>query len=58
MIDDPIVEEVHQTRERLLAEYGVMDGLMREFRAVEDEMRDKVVRLKPRKPVKTTPAKV
>jgi hypothetical protein len=57
MIDDPIVEEVHKTRERLLAEYGGMDALMREFRAIEDEMRDRVVRLKPRKPIKTTPAK-
>jgi hypothetical protein len=50
MIDDPIVEEVHKTRERLLAEYGGIDGLMREFRAIEDEMKDRVVRLKPRPP--------
>jgi hypothetical protein len=53
MIEDPIVEEVHKTRERLLAEYG-MDGLLREFRAIEDEMRDKVVRLEPRPPNRTT----
>ncbi len=58
MIDDPIVEEVRKIRERLLAEYGGMDGLMREFRAIEDAMRDKVVRLKPRKPTKTTPAEL
>jgi hypothetical protein len=58
MIDDPIVEEVHRTRERLLSEYGGVDGLMREFRVIEEAMRDRVVRLKPRKPVKTTPAKV
>jgi len=54
MNEDPVVEEVHKTRERLLAEYGGMDGLMREFRAIEDEMRDKVVRLKPRPPARTT----
>jgi hypothetical protein len=53
MIEDPIVEEVHKTRERLLAEYG-KDGLFREFRAIEDEMRDKVVRLEPRPPNRTT----
>jgi hypothetical protein len=57
MMDDPIVEEVHQTRARLLAEYGGMDGLMREFRAIENEMRDKVVRLKPRKPIVKSPIK-
>ena len=50
MIEDPIVEEVHRTRERLLAEYGGMDGLLREFRKIEDEMRDRVVRLEPRPP--------
>ena len=58
MIDDPIVEELHKTRERLLAEYGGMNGLMREFRAIEDEMREKVLRLKPRKPIETTPVEV
>lgn len=54
MSDDPIVEEVHKTRERLLAEYGGIDGLLQEFRAIEDEMRDRVVRLEPRPPVRTT----
>lgn len=54
MSDDPIVEEVHKTRERLLAEYGGIDGLLQEFRAIEDEMRDRVVRLEPRPPERTT----
>lgn len=53
MIEDPIVEEVHRTRERLLAEYGGMDALLREFRAIEDEMRERVVRLDPRPPSRT-----
>jgi hypothetical protein len=54
MSEDPIVEEVHKTRERLLAEYGGIDGLLKEFRAIEDEMRDRVVRLEPRPPARTT----
>ena len=48
MIEAPIVEEVHRSRERLLAKYGGMDGLRRVFRAIDDEMRDRVVRLEPR----------
>ncbi len=52
MIEDPIVEEVNRTRERLLADYGGMEGLLREFRAIEDEMRDRVVRLEPRPPIR------
>jgi hypothetical protein len=54
MSDDPIVEQVHQTRERLLVEYGGIDGLLKEFRAIEDEMRDRVVRREPRPPLRTT----
>jgi len=54
MIEDPIVDELHKTRERLIAEYGGMDALLREFRAIEDEMRDRVVRLDPRPPSRAT----
>jgi len=54
MNDDPIVAEVHKTRERLLAEYGGLDPLLQEFRAIEDELRDRVVRLEPRPPARTT----
>jgi hypothetical protein len=50
MIEDPIVEEVHKTRERLLREYGGTEGLLPELRAIEREMKDRVVRLKPRRP--------
>jgi hypothetical protein len=53
MIDDPIVEEVHETRVRLLADYGGIAGLLQEFRAIENEMKDRVVRLKPRPPART-----
>jgi hypothetical protein len=54
MFQDPVVKEVDETRERLLAEYGGMDALLREFRAIEDEMRHRVVRLDPRPPNRTT----
>lgn len=53
MTEDPVVAEVHATRERLLEEYGGMEGLLPELRAIEDEMRDRVVRLEPRPPVET-----
>jgi hypothetical protein len=51
MTDDPVVAEVHKTRERLLEEYGGMENLLAEFRAIETEMTDRVVRLEPREPI-------
>lgn len=53
MTEDPIVAEIHETRERLLEEYGGMANLMHEFRAIEAEMKDRVVRLEPRAPIET-----
>ena len=53
MTEDPIVAEVHETRERLLEEYGGMENLLKEFRAIEIEMKDRVVNLQPRTPVET-----
>lgn len=53
MKDDPVVAEVHATRERLLREYGGMKGLLEELKLIEGEMQDRVVRLEPRKPVET-----
>ncbi|MDP9191323.1 MAG: hypothetical protein M3P06_06445 [Acidobacteriota bacterium] len=53
MIEDPIVEEIHRTRERLLEEYGGMEGLLLHLREIESEMKDQVVRLEPRPPVET-----
>ena len=53
MIDDPIVEEVYRTRERLLDEHGGIDGLRAEFRAIEEELKERVVRLQPRRPRET-----
>jgi len=51
MINDPIVEEVHKTRERLVNEYGAGDGLSQLWREIEAEFKDRVVRLAPRRPV-------
>ena len=53
MIEDPIVEDIHKTRERLLEEYGGMEGLLHHLREIESEMKDQVVRLEPRPPVVT-----
>lgn len=53
MTEDPIVAEVHATRAKLLREYGGMENLMKEFRAIEAEMKDRVVKLEPRPPIET-----
>jgi hypothetical protein len=54
MIEDPIVEEVHRTRERLLAEHGGMEGFLKHIRQIQEQMKDRVVRLEPKTPVATT----
>jgi hypothetical protein len=51
MIEDPVVDEVHKTRERLLAEYGSTEGLVGQWRAIEAEFKNRVVRLEPKPPV-------
>jgi hypothetical protein len=53
MIEDPIVEEVHQTRERLLEEHGGMEGFLKHIRQVQEQMKHRVVRLAPKKPLDT-----
>lgn len=53
MAKDPIVEEVHEIRRRLLEEYGGMDGYIRHIKELELELKDRVVRRQPRKPVIT-----
>lgn len=53
MKEDPIVAEVHETRAKLLQEYGGMENLRKEFRAIEAEMKDRVVKLEPRPPIET-----
>jgi hypothetical protein len=46
---DPIVEEIHQTREELLKEFGGMDGYMVHLAQLQAELGDRVVRREPRK---------
>jgi len=44
MIEDPIVEEVHQTRRRILAECnGDLDRLIARLKAADSENRDRHV---------------
>ena len=43
MFEDPIVEEVHRTREKLLKEYGGAEGYAEHLRQLERELADRVV---------------
>ena len=47
---DPIVEEVHKIRERLLADYGGIDGYIRHLEELRSELSDRIVQREPRKP--------
>lgn len=51
MARDPIVEEIHKIREDLLEEHGGMDGYMRHLEDLRSELKDRLVRREPRKPV-------
>jgi hypothetical protein len=53
MIDDPIVEELHKIREKMLEEYGGLEGLVKHLRQIEAEMPDRIVTLPPKTPIKT-----
>ena len=50
---DPIVQEVHETRARLLEKYGGADGYAEHLRQLEAELADRVVTREPRRPVVT-----
>lgn len=54
MVDDPIVEEVHRIREKMLAECdGDFDKLFERLRAAQDKDKDRLVtkdQMPPRKP--------
>jgi len=50
---DPIVEEIHETREKLLEKYGGSEGYAEHIRELERELADRVVTREPRPPVKT-----
>lgn len=51
--EDPIVEEVHQTRARLLEKFGGADGYAEHLRKLEIELAGRLVTREPRPPVST-----
>ena len=53
MPKDPIVEEVHKIREKLLEEHGGMEGYMRHIQELQAELKDRIVRRPPRRPITT-----
>ena len=51
--EDPVVEEVHRTRAKLLEKYGGAAGYAEHLRELERELADRLVTRSPRPPVKT-----
>jgi hypothetical protein len=51
--EDPVVDEVHQTRSRLLERFGGSEGYAAHLRELEAEMADRVTTREPRPPVQT-----
>lgn len=58
MIRDPIVEEVHETRKRLLKKYGGFEGVLTGIKDIEAEFKHRVVNLEPRPPVEVKQKKI
>jgi len=50
---DPIVAEVHKTREKLLKEHGGADGYAEHLRQLEARLADRITAREPRPPIKT-----
>ena len=50
---DPVVAEVHETRERLLEKYGGPEGYAKHLRELEAKLGERIVDRDPRPPVKT-----
>lgn len=53
MTKDSVVEEIHEIRRKLLEEYGGMDGYLRHIQELQVELKDRLVRREPRKPIIT-----
>jgi hypothetical protein len=51
---DPIVEEIHKTREALLEEFGGLEGYTRHVMELQGELKTRVVKREPRKPTIAT----
>jgi hypothetical protein len=50
MVEDPIVEELHKIREKLLEEHGGLDGYFEHLQALQEELKDRIVTGEPRRP--------
>jgi hypothetical protein len=50
MREDPIVEELHRTREEMLDEHGGLEGLVKHLHTIQAEIPERVVRLEPKRP--------
>jgi hypothetical protein len=55
MPDDPVVEEIHQIRRKLLEEHGGMDGYLQHIKELEAELKERIVRRQSREPVIANP---
>jgi len=51
--EDPVVDEVHHTRSRLLERYGGSEGYAAHLRELEAEMANRMTTREPRSPVRT-----
>ena len=50
---DPVVEEIHETRARLLERYGGSEGYAEHLRKLEQVLADRLVTREPRLPAKS-----
>jgi hypothetical protein len=55
MTDDPIVEEIHRIREKLLEEHGGFDGYFEHLLEIQEQMKDRIVHREPCPPAGHTP---
>ena len=53
MPDDPVVEELHQIREKLLLEHGGLEGYVAHLREMQTSMKTPVVTRPPKTPTVT-----
>ncbi len=54
MAEDPIVDELHKIREQLLDEHGGLEGFVEHLQAMEQELKNRIVKRAPRPPITTT----
>lgn len=50
MADDPIVEEIHRTREQLLEQHGGFEGYLKHVNELQEELKERLVSREPRPP--------